>query len=157
MANSSPEKQTGGGGTGSAAGKAVFVDTSGFFALLCTRDPAHPDAKKRVAAFVRTRRRTVTTDYVLDETFSLLKARGLRHLSTKFRAMYQGSKVLRVEWTQPTRFEQATEFFLKQLDQDYSLTDCVSFLVMQEHGLAEALTTDHHFRIAGFKPLLVPS
>ena len=137
-----------------AAGKEVFVDTSGFFALLCTRDPAHPEAKRRMQAFAKARRRLVTTDAVLDETFSLLKARGLRHLCAVFWQMVEGSRSLRVEWTQPARFAQAAEFFLKQIDQDYSLTDCVSFLVMGEFALAEALTTDHHFQIAGFHALL---
>jgi predicted nucleic acid-binding protein len=134
--------------------KKVFVDTSGFFALLCTKDPAHGGAKRRMQAFAKSRRRMVTTDGVLVETFSLLKARGMRHLCTVFERMVSSSRSLQVEWTQPARFTQATAFFLKQIDQDYSFTDCVSFLVMKEHALVEALTTDHHFQIAGFRALL---
>ncbi len=139
----------------SAAFKEVFADTSGFFALLCTRDPAHPEAKRRMAAYARTGQRLVTTDAVLDETFSLLKARGLRHLGAAFWQMVSTSKSLRVEWTQPARFVLGVEFFLKQIDQGYSLTDCVSFLVMGELGLTDALTTDHHFQVAGFRALLL--
>ena len=43
---------------------------------------------------------------------------------------------------------------LKHIDQEFSFTDCTSFVVMKELRLREALATDHHFRIAGFVPLL---
>jgi uncharacterized protein len=48
----------------------------------------------------------------------------------------------------------AVDFFLKQLDQDFSFTDCCSFLLMRELGLRDALTTDKHFTAAGFRALL---
>jgi predicted nucleic acid-binding protein len=53
------------------------------------------------------------------------------------------------------RFAAARKFMLKHLDQAYSFTDCVSFVVMKELHLIDALATDHHFRIVGFNPLLV--
>ena len=106
-----------GSGAVGVGSREMFVDTSGFFALLCTRDPAHAEAKRRMQAFAKARRRMVTTDGVLDETFSLLKARGLRHLCANFWHMVENSRSLRVEWTQPARFAQATAFFLKQIDQ----------------------------------------
>ena len=42
----------------------------------------------------------------------------------------------------------------ERADKDWPLTDCVSFVVMQDHGLSEVLTADHHFEQAGFKALL---
>ena len=51
-------------------------------------------------------------------------------------------------------FEQGVELFENRLDKDWSLTDCISFIVMRERGLTEALTGDHHFEQAGFRALL---
>lgn len=133
----------------------VFIDTSGFFALLSTADPAHAQAREQMARLARNRRRAVTTDHVLDETFTLLKVRGLAHRCPAFQQMLDTSRSLRVSWTEPTVFTVATEFFLTRLDQGFSLTDCVSFTTMERAGLQEALTTDHHFQIAGFVPLLL--
>ena len=48
----------------------------------------------------------------------------------------------------------ARQFMLKHLDQEFSFADCVSFVVMKELRLTDALATDTHFRIAGFNPLL---
>ena len=46
------------------------------------------------------------------------------------------------------------EFFSKRSDKEWSLTDCISFVVMEQNNLKEALTADHHFRQAGFRILL---
>ena len=51
-------------------------------------------------------------------------------------------------------FRKGMELYNSRSDKDWSLTDCLSFVVMQEHGLNEALTADHHFEQAGFKALL---
>lgn len=140
-----------------AAEAEVFIDTSGFFALLSTVDPAHARARECLARFARARQRTVTTDHILDETFTLLKVRGLAHRCPAFEQMLNTSRSLRVSWTEPSIFAAATTLFLNRLDQGFSLTDCVSFTVMEREGLREALTTDHHFQIAGFAPLLSPT
>ena len=138
-----------------AVSSEVFIDTSGFFALLSTADPAHAQAREQMARLAQARRRAVTTDHVLDEIFTLLKVRGLAHRCPAFQQMPDTSRSLRVSWTEPAVFTAATEFFLTRLDQGFSLTDCVSFTTMERAGLQEALTTDHHFQIAGFVPLLL--
>jgi predicted nucleic acid-binding protein len=51
-------------------------------------------------------------------------------------------------------FDQGFELYARRLDKDWSLTDCISFVVMREHGLTHALTGDHHFEQAGFRILL---
>jgi len=47
-------------------------------------------------------------------------------------------------------FERGLALFLERRDKEWSLTDCTSFVVMQDHGSARALTSDHHFEQAGF-------
>ena len=51
-------------------------------------------------------------------------------------------------------FERGLDLFVNRPDKEWSLTDCISFVVMREHGLTEALTADHHFEQAGFVRLL---
>jgi len=51
-------------------------------------------------------------------------------------------------------FRQSFDLYRQRLDKEWGLTDCISFVVMQERGITEALTADHHFRQAGFLALL---
>ncbi len=132
----------------------LFVDTSGFFALLVQRDSHHQAARRVLRRAAADKRRLVTTDYVLDETTTLLKARGEGRLASElFDRVFQ-STACRVIWTDEDRFVQVREFFLKHLDQAWSFTDCVSFCVMKELRITEALTSDQHFEQAGLIALL---
>lgn len=135
-------------------GGEVFVDTSGFYALLVGRDDRHAAAGQVLRRAAERRRRFATTDYVLDETFTLLNARGHRRLIEPFADRVLHSKACRIEWTDSARFATTVAFFRKRLDQDWSFTDCLSFRVMAELGLREALTKDAHFEAAGFVALL---
>jgi predicted nucleic acid-binding protein len=132
----------------------VFVDTSGFYSLLVKGDSRHHDAARLLATAGRRRERFVTTDYVLDETATLLSARGHRHLVPPWLDATLSSSACRVEWTGPDRFHEVAELFVKRLDKAWSFTDCLSFRVMARLGLKKALTTDVHFEHAGFQRLL---
>src|SRR5437868_4602976 len=121
-----------------------FVDTSGFYALLVQRDAKHARASGILAEAAQSGGRFVTTDYVLDETATLLSARGQRQLTDAFFETVFTSSACRVEWMDPDRFEQTRRFFLKHQDKGWSFTDCFSFWMMRPLGLSEALTTDHH-------------
>ena len=132
----------------------VFIDTSGYFAMLSSNDAAHErciswlkDARKRKISFV-------TTDNVLSETATLLKARGTAHLAEKlFQSITKGS-LTRLEFLNEERLEKVIKFYLKTKDQGYSFCDCASFVIMKELSLKNALTADEHFEIAGFTAIL---
>ena len=64
------------------------------------------------------------------------------------------SQACRVEWTSDARFGKVRAFFRRHADKDWSFTDCLSFCVMKEFALPEALTADSHFEQAGFVALL---
>ena len=132
----------------------LFVDTSGFYALLVKGDDRHDAARRRLTEARRTKRRFVTSDYVLDETATLLKARRHTHLLGPFFDSVLPSQACRVAWTDMERFQDVRAFFLKHADQAWSFTNCLSFCIMKELRLGEALTKDKHFREAGFVALL---
>jgi len=134
--------------------KRVFVDTSGFFALPVKEDPMHDRARGILARAAQSKARFVTSDYLLDETATLLRARRQGHQSAAFFEAVFRSEACRIEWMNPERFEETRRFFIKHQDQAWSFTDCFSFYLMRSLSLRDALSSDEHFRHAGFNPLL---
>ena len=132
----------------------IFVDTSGLYALLVAGDDVHVAARHILKAAAKTRRRFVTTDYVLDETATLLLARGHgRLIASMFEATLESSACA-IEWSSPTLFHRTMAFFKKHLEHGWSFTDCLSFCVMKDRRLRDSLTKDVHFQQAGFVALL---
>ena len=113
----------------------TFGDTSGFYSLLVKKDSMHNKASGLLSGAARTKDLFVTTDYVLDETATLLKARGYMHLLPKFFDAVFSSKACNLEWMDPSRFANTRSLFLKQGDHAWSFTDCFSFVVMNLKGL----------------------
>jgi uncharacterized protein len=134
--------------------KEIFVDTSGFYALLVRADETHTTAAARMAEAARQRQRLITTDYVLDETATLLKARGLATLTQRLFTTVFASSACTVVWMDAQRFTVVTKYFEQHRDQPWSFTDCSSFCVMRERKITEALTKDRHFGQAGFVNIL---
>ena len=132
----------------------TFVDTSGFYALLVERDEMHERAVRILRNAERRRALFVTSDYVLDETATLLVARGFGHLVPGFFSSTLQSRACAIEWTGSEIFARAADYMTKHIDQAWSFTDCLSFQVMKARRLREALTKDEHFEKAGFKALL---
>ena len=132
----------------------IFIDSSGFYSLLVRSDRMHARAARFMVRAARDRDRFVTTDYVLDESVTLFKARGCRQLIPVLFESIDASRAIRVEWTTPERFRETRALCLRHSDKAWSFTDCLSFVVMQAHELRDALTSDAHFEQAGFRALL---
>jgi len=93
------------------------------------------------------------TDYIIDETLMLLRLRlRLRAAEKWWHSIAASSRVQR-ELIHEERAERARGIFFRYHDKDFSFTDCTSFAVMREMRLRQALTTDTHFRQAGFQML----
>jgi predicted nucleic acid-binding protein len=137
------------------AAEPLFIDSGGFYALVSAESSSHKKAVAIMDECRRVRRHAVTTDYILDETATLLRARALTKQLKEFLRLTEVSRALNIEWMTPDRFAAARKFMLKHLDQEFSFTDCASFVVMKELRLTDALATDRHFRIARFNPLLL--
>ena len=130
--------------------KGLFVDTSGWVACVNAGDPGHPRAVAARDGWLEQGGLLVTTDYVADETLTLLRMRhGLPIAEAWWRQVEAGSH-LRWESISLSRADKARELFFRYTDKDFSFTDCTSFVVMRELKLQEALTTDRHFAQAGF-------
>ena len=131
----------------------AFVDTSGWYALIDKRDASHSAFAAEVTRLIQTGGRLVTTDYVIDESCTLAKARSGPAAAARLLEIIDKTAALDLVWVAPERFAKAKAFFLKHHDQAFSFTDCTSFVVMREERIDEAITIDAHFRVAGFKTL----
>ena len=132
----------------------TMVDSGGLFALMVDGDPDHARACEELARCRSRQVEWVTSDYVLDETATLLRSRRRYGLALDLLRSVGSSEVFRVEWITPKRFEAARRIFERYRDQDFSFTDCVSFALMRELRISSALTTDAHFDRMGFQRLL---
>jgi predicted nucleic acid-binding protein len=131
--------------------KDLFVETSGWMALADAADPRHEECRDARDVWLLAGGRFVSTDFVLDETLTLIRVRlGLPAAMRWWDGVDSSSRV-RWEWITPERAERARGWFFRWRDKDFSFTDCTSFAVMRELRLRDALTTDRHFAQAGFR------
>lgn len=129
----------------------LFVDTAGWAACADGSDPDHARCRAARDHAIESGQTLVTTDFVVDETLTLLRLRlGLAAAEAWWRQI-DGTRRLRWERIDGDRFEKARATFFQHRDKAYSFTDCTSFAVMRELRLTHALTTDRHFRQMGFQ------
>ena len=129
----------------------AFVDTSGWYALIDRREAQHVHISALVRRLIERGVRLVTTDYVIDESCTLAKARAGSIMAFRLLDLLDQTVAVDREWIGPERFDRARAEFRKYDDQAFSFTDCSSFVVMRELGIADVITSDEHFRIAGFR------
>ena len=128
---------------------AVFADTFFYQALLDERDPLH----RQVMAESKLNRMIVTTEFIVLELGNAF-SRAEDH--SDFLALLAGMRAsprTKIIPLDSQLLQRGLELFAQRADKNWSLTDCISFIVMQEHDLKEALTEDRHFEQAGFKAI----
>lgn len=131
--------------------KPVFADTFFYLALLNPEDAAHPQA----AEFLRTQTAsTVTTAWVLAEVGDAMAAPMNRPLFLALLERLRSDPNVTIVPPAQESFDGGVDFYARRRDKEWSLTDCISFVAMQEYGLTDALTGDRHFEQAGFRALL---
>ena len=127
---------------------AVFADTSGLLALLNRTDDNHARAER---AFGNLRVREVSlvsTSYVLVETYALVGRRLGLDAVRSFRADF--APLIDVVWVDETLHDAGLDMLLDRRKRLLSLVDAVSFIVMRQRSMAEALAVDPHFEQEGF-------
>ncbi|MBI1830251.1 MAG: type II toxin-antitoxin system VapC family toxin [Planctomycetes bacterium] len=135
----------------------VFADTSGWGNGINTSEPFNTLAVRIVAKVSSSGRRLITTNYVLAELVAMLTSpmRISRPQQILFLADLRSAAWVDIVHVEQTIDIAAWTLWESRPDKEWSLVDCASFVVMQQRGLPEALTTDHRFEQAGFVRLLL--
>ncbi len=129
---------------------AIFLDTSFFKALLDSKDDFHNKAKIQWGLFRQQDVDLVTTNYIVDESFTLIRIRCGLSVAQKLRGiLYEGAEYIKMIRVTVDDDAGAWAWFEKDWSK-LSFTDCVSFAVMKRLGLTDAATFDKHFKRAGF-------
>ncbi len=129
----------------------VFADTSFLIAVLSERDERHLLARRLSATISE---KLVTTEWVLAELGNFLAKSPLRSEFTRFVDELSHDPAVMILGAETASFASGFELFAARLDKNWSLVDCISFAVMTDRGITDALTADHHFEQAGFQVLL---
>lgn len=129
----------------------IFIDTSYILALINTADEHHPRAR---AASQIVQLPFVTTEAVLIEIGNALSRQHWRALALATLNDLRADPEIDIVPVDTDLLERALQLYGQRPDKEWGLTDCISFVVMQEQGLTQVLTTDHHFTQAGFYSML---
>jgi len=126
----------------------VFADSFALIAWLNPRNESHAVVTGYLDNFTG---RLVTTEWVLMELADALSAPTARGAVVAFLQAVRADSMFDVIAYDRSTYRAGFDLFAARPDKAWSLTDCISFAVMTEHGISEALTADHHFKQAGFR------
>ena len=130
----------------------VFADSYYYLAQVNERDEGHANAVDFAKTF---RGHTVTTEWILTEVADALAQSQKRGAFLQILEEDQNDPQTTIVEASHRLFTHGVELFKSRSDKNWSLTDCISFVVMKKQGIREALTADHHFLQAGFVALLM--
>lgn len=132
-------------------GSPLFVDTGAWVALFNVRDRDHARASRYWSHVREARRPILTTDYVLDETYTLVRrSRAGLQGAIEFHRLVTESRVIEITEVDADCRERAWDLFTRYDDKVLSFTDCTSFALLRERGLSEVFTFDSDFARVGF-------
>ncbi len=127
-----------------------FLDTGYLLALELANDINHQAALRHWQSLTQSLPPLVTTSYVFDETMTFFNSRGFHSKAVQVGSNLLRSPSVEIIHVDEALFYEGWAYFQKYQDKQYSLTDCISFVVMQQRGISAALAFDHHFTQAGF-------
>lgn len=127
----------------------IFVDTSAFLALENRRDLYHSKALLFKDTCLKTGQTLITSDYILDESYTIIRLRAGHMIAVQFGESLRKSQFIRIEHITPDIIEEAWRLFKKFEDHDFSFTDCTSFALMERLNISNAFTFDAHFQEYG--------
>lgn len=126
----------------------AFADTFALIAWLNPQDDSHAAVTAYLDGFTG---RLVTTEWVLVELADALSAPAARATAVAFLRAVRADPLFEIIGYDSAVYRAGFDLFAARPDKGWSLTDCISFAVMSERRLYEALTADHHFEQAGFR------
>lgn len=129
----------------------IFLDTGAFVARYIQRDQYHRQALKGWEHLAKSGQRWATSNFVLNETLTLLARRAGYHFAAQRARHILSSQVLTIWRSGEEEEHAAVELLEKYADQQVSFTDCVSVVFMRKHGVTDVFSFDSHFERAGFR------
>ena len=132
---------------------AFFLDTSYIIALETADDQNHAAALQHWQNLKKAALELVTTSYIFDEIVTFFNSRNRHTKAVEIGNRLLGSPSVKLIHVDEALFFQGWQFFRQYEDKSYSLTDSISFLVMEQNKLKTALTFDRYFVQAGFEKL----
>ena len=131
--------------------KKTFVDTAFILAVVSEKDELHQKSRELVKIYGTLP--WMTTDLVLYEVANSL-ARNAKPQAQKIISEFLEADGIEIVYASPALFRKGFALYCKYADKTWGLVDCVSFIVMRETGITDALTNDKHFQQAGFNALM---
>jgi uncharacterized protein len=128
-----------------------FLDTSYIVALEIKNEDVHSRVLDHWLSLVDRKSQLVTTTYIFDEVVTLFNSRKLHSKAVEVGTLLLESPDILLVEIDKTIFEKGWQDFKRYKDKLFSLTDCLSFVVMQERNITSALTLDIHFQQVGFQ------
>ena len=132
----------------------VFLDTAYAIALSSKEDAYHDRAMHLADQLEANGTHLVTTRAVVTEIGNALAKLRYRRGAIYLLQSMEGDPQVEIVPVTEEVYARAFALYQKRLDKEWGLTDCISFIVMSDQQLTDALTTDGHFRQAGFRPLM---
>jgi uncharacterized protein len=133
--------------------KPVFLDTGYLIALEAADDQNHAPARQHWDRFSRRLPPLVTSSLVLAEVVTFFNTKRQHSKAVEIGSMLLESPAVSLVQMDEQRLLAARAYFQQHADKTFSLADCVSFLIMRERGIEQALAFDRHFTQAGFQKL----
>ncbi len=132
----------------------IFADTSGWLTIVVKSDFLHEKAVKIYRELLNNNYNFVTHDGILLEIGNSLSSVNYRSTALKLKESVEKSLRIELVPLSDELIKASWKLYAERPDKDWGIVDCISFVVMQRQGIAEALTTDKHFKQAGFTKLL---
>lgn len=131
----------------------VFLDTGYIIALEASDDQYHDAAFRHWIVLTNNLPSLVTTSYILNEVVTFFNSRGYHAKAVDIGGNILNSPSIRLIQVDESLFHDGWDYFKGHEDKSYSLTDCISFVVMEQLKISTALTFDKHYTQAGFSTL----
>ena len=127
----------------------IFIDTSGFKAFIDPKDDFYAMAARMMVNFQLSKPYFVTSNYVIDETATLIRSRCKKEIFLNFKEYLINSRILHIN--RVTHQDEAEAWIWMEKDWSrLSFTDCVSFAQLKRLEINRVFGFDHHFEQAGF-------
>jgi predicted nucleic acid-binding protein len=133
----------------------VFLDTSYVIALSSSSDLYHQQAIKIANQLEKNETGLITTQAVILEIGNALAKQRYRNAAVELIISLESDPNVEIIPISQDLYERAFELYRNRMDKEWGLTDCISFIVMQDRFLDKVLTADEHFQQAGFQAVLL--